>query len=198
VNQIESQKSLNSNLKKEKKSMLNKFKKMLTLHQKNTSLILSVAAIILLTIAYEIDNSLSPHSNTKSENQELDSESADTIIPKGFVLVPIEIQNIDSLNSLVGPYSMVDLFTTSAPNQKPGNRVGRKLKLLRAPLNPQSYAVLVPEKDASTLMASQGPYVAVIQNPNQTTNSEITKKQDRPAAVTYLHRSKDESTSAAN
>jgi hypothetical protein len=113
-----------------------------------------------------------PSSNSLTESAP-EPFSADTVIPNGFVLVPIDIQNIDSLSSMIGQFGIVDLFTTPNLNQKSGLRVGRRLKLLRAPLNPQQFAVLVPEDEATELLRAIGPFVAVIQNPSDKRKSEM-------------------------
>lgn len=95
-------------------------------------------------------------------------KSVDTFIPRGFVLVPIEIANAESLNSLVGDMGgVVDLYLASSGKQKGGLKVGSKLKLVRAPLNPQQYAVLVPDSESSKLMSFPGPFIAVVQNPDE-------------------------------
>ncbi|MEK2646710.1 hypothetical protein [Bdellovibrio sp. BCCA] len=95
-------------------------------------------------------------------------KSVDTFIPRGFVLVPIEISNAESLASLVGDMGgVVDLYLASNEKQKGGLKVGSKLKLLRAPLNPQQYAVLVKETESSRLLTYAGPFIAVVQNPDE-------------------------------
>ncbi|WP_295900187.1 hypothetical protein [uncultured Bdellovibrio sp.] len=95
-------------------------------------------------------------------------KSVDTFIPRGFVLVPIEISNAESLASLVGDMGgVVDLYLASNEKQKGGLKVGSKLKLLRAPLNPQQYAVLVKETESSRLLSYAGPFIAVVQNPDE-------------------------------
>ncbi|MGZ3784759.1 MAG: hypothetical protein ACXWR0_18620, partial [Bdellovibrio sp.] len=60
---------------------------------------------------------------------------------------------------------VVDLYLATTEKQKSRLKVGSKLKLIRAPLNPQQYAVLVPDNESSKLMSLPGPYIAVIQNP---------------------------------
>lgn len=107
--------------------------------------------------------------------------SADTYIPEGFVLVPIELQNVDSLSSLIGQYAVVDLFR--GPNSQ---RVGKRLKLLRAPLNPQQFAVLVPEEQVSRLLESPGPFWAAIQNPEQSKSAEIAARKVRKSRIEYF------------
>ncbi len=119
----------------------------------------------------------------KNPQEHEEAYSADTVIPKGFVLVPIEIQNIDSLAALIGSYGVIDLFTTPHPGQKSGLRVGRRLKLLRAPLNPQQFAVLVPENEASLILQASGPFLAVIQNPADHGQSEYYDHKARSEKV---------------
>ncbi len=100
--------------------------------------------------------------------------SADTYIPEGFVLVPIELQNADSLSSLIGEFALVDLFR--GPRS---HRVGKRLKLLRAPLNPNQFAVLVPEEQVSELLQTPGPFWAAIQNPQLKKSTEIGKRHQK-------------------
>jgi hypothetical protein len=120
-----------------------------------------------------------PEAISKPEN----SDSADTFIPAGYVLVPIEIQNIQSLSSLIGQFALVDLFS-GAPGEKQ-KKVGEKLKLLRAPLNPEQFAVLVPESEVSHLLQQPGPYWAVIQNPSRASKEHIQREKTQTSKVEY-------------
>ncbi len=113
-------------------------------------------------------------SGTTNESDSTLPETADTYIPEGFVLVPIELQNVDSISSLVGDVAIVDLF--QGPESK---KVGKRLRLMRAPLNPSQYAVLVSENEVQRLLASPGPYWAVIQNPNQSKKSVISDRSKK-------------------
>lgn len=109
--------------------------------------------------------------------------SVDTFIPAGYVLVPIEIANAESLASLVGDMGgVVDLYLTSNDPQKAGHKVGSRLKLLRAPLNPQQYAVLVKDSESPRLLGFTGPFVAVVQNPNAPSRG-ITPAKSRQKTV---------------
>jgi len=145
-------------------------------------------ALVLSSLVMVFSGRLSQAENSRSSAAE-EPYSADTIIPAGFVLVPIEIQNIDSLASIIGQFGVIDLFTTPHPGQKSGVRVGRRLKLLRAPLNPQQFAVLVPENEAAPILQASGPYFAVIQNPASKEPSEYFKNKqalDRTQQVEYF------------
>ncbi|UXR64347.1 hypothetical protein EZJ49_14860 [Bdellovibrio bacteriovorus] len=106
--------------------------------------------------------------------------SVDTYIPRGFVLVPLEISNAESLASLVGDMGgVVDLYLASNDRQKGGLKVGSKLKLLRAPLNPEQYAVLVKDTESSRLLGFNGPFLAVVQNPDEK-GTEVTSSASAP------------------
>lgn len=114
---------------------------------------------------------------------ELNQESVDTFIPKGFVLIPLELQNSDSLSSIIGEMGgVVDLYTVRTENHKGGLKIGSRLKILKAPLNPQQYAVLVPEQQSHQVLAFTGPFMAVIQHPEER-GSEINSHQDRSSKI---------------
>lgn len=111
---------------------------------------------------------------------EKDPTTADTYIPSGFVLIPIELVNYDSIMGLIGEYGLVDLFTSKGTFQKGGEKVGSRLKLIRAPLNPQQFAVLVPDSETSKILQSEGPFFATVLNPKFEQKSELhTRKQKR-------------------
>lgn len=104
------------------------------------------------------------HENNRGTQKSL--ASADTYIPEGHVLVPIEVTNAAGIQSLIGSVGgTVDLFSTSQDNRK-GRLIGKRLRLLRAPLDPEQFAVLVREDSAKDILAYSGAYYVVIHNPN--------------------------------
>ena len=92
-------------------------------------------------------------------------KSVDTFIPLGFVLVPIQLSNAEALDSMISATGVVDLFIPDM--KKPGHnkKIAEHIKILRAPLNPNQFAVLVPEKNSGQLVHYEGAYFAVVQNP---------------------------------
>jgi hypothetical protein len=120
-------------------------------------------------------------------NQETDSsqkpkaeniESAATYIPEGFVLVPIEVANFESLDSILGKFGVVDLFVGSDdPKVKP-RRIAERVKILRAPLNPEHFAVLVPDSESQNIVAYSGALTVVVQNPNSAGPSLVKPEGD--------------------
>ena len=104
-----------------------------------------------------------------------DITSIDTKIPKGFVLVPINVQNSEALNSVLGATGVVDLYISHISGRGPSQKVASRIKILRAPLNPEAFAVLAPEQEASQLVILDQPFTVMVQNPNQT-GTHIQKK----------------------
>jgi hypothetical protein len=88
----------------------------------------------------------------------------DTMIPAGYLLIPIQLTNGESLASLSGPYALVDLFSVSEKGKK-GFKVASAVKLVKAPLNNEQFAVLMKEEDSSKLVKMDGPFFAALKNP---------------------------------
>lgn len=112
------------------------------------------------------------------------SVEADTVIPAGFSLVPIELENHEALDSLIGIHAIVNLYQSSSLGDQRGRLIGRNLRLLRAPLNPQKFAVLVPSAEVGLFM-SGGRFFASIQNRNQTFATEMEQARSRKAIEYY-------------
>lgn len=98
------------------------------------------------------------------------AESTDTIIPKGFVLVPLEIANAQTLAQLISEFGLVDLYSITKDATK-GRKVATKVKLIRAPMDPTQFAVLLPENLSSDFLTEPGPFIATIFNPAK--NEEV-------------------------
>ena len=90
-------------------------------------------------------------------------EAASTFIPKGFVLVPIEVANFESLDSILGKHGVVDLYVPASEAHRKPIKVAERIRILRAPLNPGHFAVLTTEAESSMLVSHQGPFTVVVQ-----------------------------------
>lgn len=109
---------------------------------------------------------LSPERRSEAATTE-EEFSADIVIPMGYVLIPIEIQNQQSLDSILGARGIVDLFLPASDARKKPVLIAEKVKLLRAPLNPNQFAVLIQEEQSSQLLQSSDPYVVLVHNPKR-------------------------------
>ena len=106
-------------------------------------------------------------SSSRPKTQSENVESAATYIPDGFVLVPIEVANYESLDSILGAFGVVDLFVGSDDPKIRPRKVAERVKILRAPLNPSHFAVLVPDSESQKIVAYSGALTVVVQNPKK-------------------------------
>lgn len=112
--------------------------------------------------------------------------SVDTLIPPGFVLIPIEIENYQALDSVLGQYGVVDLYVTSHQGVASKSPLVRAIQILRAPLNPSQFAVLSPQPQAHKIASHPGTFTVVIQNPEeQGTDFAKTPQQRVKRTIVY-------------
>lgn len=121
-----------------------------------------------------------------NEKQPADETSlaADTFIPRGFTLVPIELINADSISSMIKDFAIVDLYAGS-PADKKASKIGSKLRLLRAPFNPERFAVLVPDSEAGQILGAHSPISATILNPNFEGQGRIEQTLKKKSKIQY-------------
>jgi hypothetical protein len=148
--------------------MLNQFK----ISQQNKILCLSFACFLIL---YYFINKKSAEEKVKAKTE---VTMPDTLIPAGHSLVPIQIENSSALNSLIGPFAVVDLYSSEVlPNRAFDNDptadplenqqiIFEKVKLIRAPLNANQFAVLVTDEQARQIMQVKQAFFVVLQNRN--------------------------------
>lgn len=93
--------------------------------------------------------------------------SIDTFIPSGQVLVPIQIHNSESVDSIFGTHGIVDLYAVDNQGQVRRWPTARAVKMLRAPKNPNQFGVLVPSSRVSALLNPSSLFQVVIHNPKE-------------------------------
>ena len=108
--------------------------------------------------------------------------SLDTLIPKGFVLLPIEIINGQDIIQLIGSHGVVDLYAYSDKSRLPEEQAASVVKVLPPEREEGRWTALVPEKQASYLFGYSDPFYAVIQNPEKN-NSKIYKKKEKKSFI---------------
>lgn len=90
----------------------------------------------------------------------------DTHIPRGFVLVPIEIVNFEAVDSILGPYGLVDLYTGKTESNDSPRLVLKDARLLRAPHNPSHFAVLIRENETTSLLSRGHEFTVIVKRPS--------------------------------
>ncbi len=104
--------------------------------------------------------------------------SLDRLVPKGFVLLPIEISNGKDIISLIGSYGVVDLYAYSGQTGLPEQQAASAVKILPPDTEDGRFSALAPAKEAPRLFGYSDPFYAVIQNPEKK-GSKIYKKRSR-------------------
>lgn len=118
--------------------------------------LISLLPLLALTVG------AAPEAPPPGRNQPAD---VDTLIPKGFVLVPIEVQNYEALDSILGRFGLVDLFQAA---ESPGQNqilVARNVRILRAPQNPTHFAVLIVEEEVPRILKGGGLFTVIVKPP---------------------------------
>lgn len=138
---------------------------------KNEKALWTLFAVLALGIAWIS----SPR--TVEEQPAPDLETAETFIPHGHLLIPLELKNADRLEGLLGSHGIVDLYQAATETQPSARLVGRRLRLIRAPLNPQSFAVLVRDAEADRLASFPGPFVASVRSRDSESHEVVSSKR---------------------
>jgi hypothetical protein len=145
-------------------------------------LIVTVALSGVVSLAWDHVGHSGGDKGGKAESSA--SVAADTFIPAGYVLVPIQVANYESVDSILGKFGVVDLFASSLKKSARPEKVAGHVRILRAPLNPSQFAVLVPEIEAPRLVQREGPFFVVIQNPKETGMAFVnTHTNPRPSRI---------------
>lgn len=111
-------------------------------------------------------------------------ESADTYIPNGYVLVPLDISNGLSISNLMGRYTFVDIYTTNSLDERQKKIIAQNLRMLKAPHDDNQFAVLVGENEYKLIHDLSEPVFIVIKNPNTKKHELISKEKDKKAIRT--------------
>ena len=109
----------------------------------------------------------------------------DTFIPKGFVLVPIEVANYEALDSILGKFGIVDLFQAATPERPDQHLVARNVRLLRAPQNPSHFAILVAESEVGQVLRFGGQFTVVVKRPGKDGTEFVKELKVSKRKITY-------------
>ena len=115
-------------------------------------------------------------------NKKVKPVSLDTLVPKNFVLMPIELSNGKDIINIIGSYGVVDLYAYSKTTGLPEKQAGGAIKILPPETEEGGFTALVPEKEAIRLFKYSEPFYAVIQNPNKT-GSKIYKNREKKSLI---------------
>jgi hypothetical protein len=137
-------------------------------HFKN---IIVVGVLLISSIAIHLLQKEAPSTDIDEVAAE---QNIDTMIPKNHSLIPIEIKNSESLDSIFGNYGHVNLYIEKGQQQV---LIAKHVRLLRAPKNPSHFAVLVKDSEANYITKyDQAFYVSLSSHKNIGTVFVLEKK----------------------
>ena len=119
------------------------------------------------------------------ENKTTAAAQMDTYIPKGFVLVPIDVQNFEALDSILGHFGVVDLLQTASPTNPQQHLVARNVRILRAPQNPSHFAILVEEGAVATVLKYGSQFTVIVKRPDKTGTEFVKEDKVNRRAIIY-------------
>lgn len=152
-------------------------------HISKQELRMVLAAFLLAGFALGIGK-IFTKSNIESKGGDQRSMEITTVIPKGYVLIPVQFKNYETVDSILGPMGIADLFTQSESGKK--ILLVANAKILRAPKNPSVIAVLSPQERASEILTGeeQGLY-AVIKNDSSSGTAFVKPSLKQKSRISY-------------
>jgi len=108
--------------------------------------------------------------------------SLDQMVPKGFVLVPLEITNGEDLFAFIGAFGVVDLYLDSTGQGLPEKQIASQIKIFPPQAEEGLWTALIPENEVLHLFEYASGFYAVIQNPIKQ-GATIYKKKKRTSLI---------------
>jgi hypothetical protein len=140
----------------------------------------SAAALALVPVALSF-----VHASEGREAAPSKAAAVDTYIPKGFVLVPIEVRNYEALDSILGSFGIVDLYQAQSADSTKLRLAARNVRLMRAPQNPQHFAVLIEETRASGVLRDGGLFTVIVKRPGGGGTEFVEETTHPHRSITY-------------
>lgn len=114
------------------------------------------------------------------------AQEATTYIPKNHTLIPLRFINQKSLSSMIENFGWIDLYSIETNHQGTQfkSRIVKKIRILRAPLDPDQFGIIVPESYVELILRSGPKYFATLVK-NQHHKSELTLNKKFKKEVIY-------------
>ena len=106
------------------------------------------------------------HFSGKEKKATADSHSfqISDMIPDGFVMIPVELENHSSINDLITSFGVVDLYQTQEEGRP--HKLAQAVRIVR--LETGKFSVLIPENSVGDFVQHQSLGLhAVVQNSNK-------------------------------
>lgn len=143
-----------------------------------------VFVILLSTSTIAIFSSLSTNQNG-IKTPEL-AQEASTLIPNDHSLIPIDLINQEAISAVIENFGWIDLYSVNQKfeDYKIGKKIVKKIRILRAPLDPNQFGIIVPNEFVDPILISGPNYFATI-NKNKHHISQLMIYQNKAKKVLY-------------
>ncbi len=91
--------------------------------------------------------------------------SLDTYIPENQSIVPIQVENYESLDQVIGQFGVVDLYTIPLSDKEKAKKIAHAVKLVRSRKSPRHFNVLLPADQAYRIAGHSGAFSVTVRNP---------------------------------
>ncbi len=125
-----------------------------------------------LVISFFRPEAIPPEPRAAEEIQDLD-----LLIPSGHTLLPMEFANKNALESILGPYGIIDIYGGSDGSAQKVEPLAERVKVLRSPRDPSQLGVLAPTVLIHHLLKHPGPYFAVVKGREDLSPSSATERK---------------------
>ncbi len=107
-----------------------------------------------------------------------DQFQIDTIIPAGYVLIPIMLLNAPAISAAIGSHGVADIYSTVEGEKS--KLLFSKAKIIKSVDTEDSvFSILVKESKAQLLSNYETPFFAAVQNPKAIAIDREAKKEPR-------------------
>lgn len=158
-------------------SKIKSYQEIKNLYQKHPwILLIPLAGVCFFTLNF------SPEVSTGSPLPKVSEPNIDTLIPKGHLLIPIQIKNMSTLQNLMGRFATVNLYqqpSQQKTSSKKQHLVARHVRLIRSPRNPNLFAVLILEGQAQHILRYETPFIVALQSPSSDGTKFVTNSKKR-------------------
>lgn len=115
-----------------------------------------------------------------------ESIEASTFIPENHTLIPIKLINQNSLSPMIENFGWIDLYSVKKINSDhvKGKKIVKKIRILRAPLDPDQFGIIVPNDFVDPILEKGPKYFATL-NKKQYYKSELVFNKKGSKRVHY-------------
>ncbi len=115
-----------------------------------------------------------------------ESIEASTFIPEDHSLIPVSLINQRSISSMIENFGWVDLYSVNKTDlgYKKGLKIVKKIRILRAPLDPNQFGIIVPNEFVDPILEKGPKYFATL-NKKQFYKSELVIDKQSKKRVQY-------------